>query len=122
MRYQLVDAMVGMERQAIEDILEVDPGVVAVQLGRVGEAHDDRSALAREFAAREEPCLSAHGNRQVIPPMSGEKLKSSIAGTLCTAVESDSAEYPDHPGRVLIGERSESGGIVTCATGLHLSF
>jgi hypothetical protein len=57
MRQQFVNAMVRMHGQAFEHILEVDPRIVTVQLGRVHEAHDDGSALTGEFAAGEEPRL-----------------------------------------------------------------
>lgn len=57
MRQQLVDAMVRMHRQPLEHVREVEPGTVAVLIGRVHEAHHGSRALSGEFTADEEPCL-----------------------------------------------------------------
>jgi hypothetical protein len=45
-RQQLVDPAVQLRRQSREDVLEVGPGVVSVQLGRSQQARDDGSAFA----------------------------------------------------------------------------
>ena len=83
MRQQLIDAGIRVARKPLEDVAQLCPWIEPVELGRLHQAHDDRCALAGQFAAAEEPCLPAHRDHRVILPMSGEKLKSSIAGTRC---------------------------------------
>jgi hypothetical protein len=57
---------------------------VSVQARGLHQAHDHRRTLTGQFAAREEPSFSAHRNVGVILPMSGKKLRFSIAGMRST--------------------------------------
>ena len=84
MRQQLVDATCRMRGQALENVPEVDVRIVPIDPSRVHQAHHRRGAFARPQAAGEQPVGSADGNRWVILPMSGKKLRSSTAGTRCT--------------------------------------
>src|ERR1019366_4246158 len=52
---QLLDPAVQRRRQAREDVLEVGPGFVPVELGRLQQAHDDSRPLAGQLAADEQP-------------------------------------------------------------------
>ena len=56
MRQQLFDAAVGVAGKPLEHITQVRLWIVSVELGRLHQAHDDRRALASQFAAAEEPC------------------------------------------------------------------
>jgi hypothetical protein len=58
MREQLVDFAVELSRQTREHVLEVDPRFNLVELGRLQQTHDHRSALASDLAAHEEPIFS----------------------------------------------------------------
>ena len=60
MRQQLVDPMERMRQQPLQNVLEVDPWIVSVQLGRLHQAHHDGGALTGQFAAAEEPCFAPH--------------------------------------------------------------
>lgn len=55
MRQQLVDPMERVRQQPLQNVLEVDPRIVSVQLGRLHQTHHDGGALACQFAAAEEP-------------------------------------------------------------------
>lgn len=46
-----------MAGQPLQHVTQVGPRIVAVELGRLHQAHDDRSLLASQFAAAEQPCL-----------------------------------------------------------------
>ena len=43
MREQFADPTVGLSRQARQDVLEIKEGIVAVELGRLDQAHDGGS-------------------------------------------------------------------------------
>ena len=60
MRQEFLDAAVHVGGQPRQHVLEVDPRIVPVELGRLRQAHDDGSALAGEFATGEEPCAAPH--------------------------------------------------------------
>src|SRR5664279_1152354 len=51
---QLLDPAVQLRRQAREDVLQVGPGFVPVELGRLQQAHDDSRPLAGQLAADEQ--------------------------------------------------------------------
>ena len=46
MRQQFVNAAVGLRRQSGEDVLEVSPRIVSIELCRHHEAHDDGGEAA----------------------------------------------------------------------------
>ncbi len=52
---QLLDPAVQLRRQAREDVLQVGPGFVPAELGRLLQAHDDSGPLAGQLTAYEEP-------------------------------------------------------------------
>lgn len=60
MRQQFVDAAVQLRGQAGQDVLEVGPRIMAIELGRLHQAHHDGRTLAGEFASAKEPRFSAH--------------------------------------------------------------
>ena len=51
MRQQFADSAVGLSRQAREDVLEIEEGIMAVQLGRLDQAHDGGRPFAGTQAA-----------------------------------------------------------------------
>lgn len=51
MREQLADPAVGLSRQARQDVLEIEEGIVAVQFGRLDQTHDGGGAFAGTQAA-----------------------------------------------------------------------
>ena len=55
MRQQFVDAAVQVRWQPGERVLEVSPGVMPAELGRLHQAHHHGRALAGQFAAGEQP-------------------------------------------------------------------
>ena len=55
MRQQFVDAAVQVRWQPGEHVLEVSPGVMPAELGRLHQAHHHGRALAGQFAAGEQP-------------------------------------------------------------------
>jgi hypothetical protein len=73
-RQQLVDLTVQLRRQSREDVLEVGPGVVPVQLGRLQQARDDGSAFAGQLAPHKKPVPASEAPRphlvfaEVMPP------------------------------------------------------
>jgi hypothetical protein len=67
-----------------EDVAEVALGVEVVELGGFDEGEDPGGACTTLVRAREEPVLAAEGDRAVILPMSGKKLKFVTAGTPST--------------------------------------
>ena len=52
---QLVDPAVQLRRQPRKHVLEVRPGLMSVELGRLQQTHHDRRPLTRQLAADEEP-------------------------------------------------------------------
>ena len=54
---QLLDPTVQLRRQPREDVLQVGPRLMPLELGRVRQAHHDGGTLARQLAANEEPVL-----------------------------------------------------------------
>ena len=71
-----------------------DVGQVAVrldgeQLAGFDQRGDDRPVLGAAVGAGEQGVLAVEGNRAVILPMSGKKLRSIIAGTRCMGAKSD---------------------------------
>ena len=57
---QLLDSAVHLGGQPGEHVLEVDPRVMAAELDRLQQAHHDRSALAGQLAAYEQPIFSTN--------------------------------------------------------------
>ena len=58
---QLLDPAVQLRRHAGEDVLQVGPGVVPVELGRLKQAHHDSSTLAGQLTSNEEPIFASKG-------------------------------------------------------------
>ena len=58
---QLLDAAVQLRGQSGEHVLEVGPGLVPIELGRLQQAHHDSRALAGQLAADEEPVAPTQG-------------------------------------------------------------
>ncbi len=88
MGQQLCDLAVLLCGQPHQDILEVGVRVMPVKPGALDQAHDGSGALAGAQRSGEQPVRAAHGKLRVILPMSGKKLKSSIAGIRCMDVAS----------------------------------
>ena len=86
---QLLDPAVQLRRQAREDVFQVSPGFVPVELCRLQQAHDDSGPLAGQLTADEEPVAAAKSNHRVILPMSGKRWRSSTAGMHSTVVVFD---------------------------------
>ena len=59
MGQQLLDSAVQLRRQSGEHVLEVGPGLVPVELGRLKQAHHDGSALAGQLTADEQPIAAS---------------------------------------------------------------
>ena len=57
-RQQFLDPAVQLSGQPGKNVLQVVEGVVPVEFGRLHQARDDRSTLARQFAAYEQPVRS----------------------------------------------------------------
>jgi DNA helicase-2/ATP-dependent DNA helicase PcrA len=57
---QFPDATVHMRWQSCQHVPQIGPRVMAMQPCGLQQAHHDGRSLTRQFAAREEPCLSAH--------------------------------------------------------------
>jgi len=57
-RQQLLDPAVQLRGQPREHVLQVSPGLVPIELGRLQQAHHHRSALAGQLAADEQPVAS----------------------------------------------------------------
>ncbi len=55
MRQQLLDLAVQLRRQSREHVLQISPWLVAVELGRLQQAHHHRGPLAGQLAADEQP-------------------------------------------------------------------
>jgi hypothetical protein len=55
---QLINPAVRMREEPLQNVFEIDPRIVSVQLGRLHQTHHDGSALPRQFAAAEEPCFA----------------------------------------------------------------
>ena len=77
---QLLNSTVQLRRQPGEHVLEVGPGLVPVELGRLQQTHHDSSPFARQLTSDEEPITAAESNHRVILPMSGRRWRSSTAG------------------------------------------
>ena len=73
MGQQLLDPTVQLRRQSGEHVLEVGPGLVPVELGRLQQTHHDSSPFARQLTSDEEPITAAESNLGVILPMSGRR-------------------------------------------------
>lgn len=73
--------MGGVIGDAGEDIGEPSLGIDVIHLGGDDETIDERGALATAIGAGEQPCPAPEGNRAVILPMSGRKLKFVTGGT-----------------------------------------
>jgi len=58
MRQQLFDPAVQLRRQPRQHVLQVSPGIVPIELGRLQQAHHHRSAFAGQLAADEQPVFS----------------------------------------------------------------
>src|SRR5580693_4606134 len=54
-RQQLVDPAVQLRRKSRKDVLEVGPGVMPIQLGRLQQARDHGSAFAGQLASHKKP-------------------------------------------------------------------
>lgn len=55
---QVLDAAAGARRQLVHHVFEVGVRVVPVELGRLDQAHDGGSALARAQRAGKQPVLA----------------------------------------------------------------
>lgn len=51
MREQLADPAVGLSRQARQDVLQIQEGIMAVELGGMDQTHDGGSPFAGAQAA-----------------------------------------------------------------------
>lgn len=51
MRQQLADPTVLLSRQAGQDVLQIEEGVVAIEFGRLNQTHDDGRPFAGAQAA-----------------------------------------------------------------------
>lgn len=51
MRQQFSDPTVGLSRQARQDVLEIEEGIVTVEFGRLDQTHDGGSPFAGTKAA-----------------------------------------------------------------------
>ena len=51
MRQQFADPAVGLSRQASQDVLQIEEGIVAVEFGRLDQAHDGGRPFAGAQAA-----------------------------------------------------------------------
>src|SRR5438105_1981933 len=60
---QLLDPAVQLRGQPREHVLEVDPRLVAIELGRLQQAHHDSSALAGQLASNEQPVAPTESPR-----------------------------------------------------------
>ena len=76
-----------VRRQALEDVGEIAVRVVPVQLRRLDQAHDDRCSLAGTQRAGEQPVRPTERHHAAILPISGRKLKFTIAGIRSTTDE-----------------------------------
>jgi hypothetical protein len=83
MRQQFGDLAGTLRRQSREHVSGIGVGVVAIHACRLDQAHHRSGTLASPERAGKQPVVSANGNHRVILPMSGKKLKSSIAGIRC---------------------------------------
>ena len=63
MGQQFADSTIGLSRQARQDVLEIKERIVAVEFGRLDQAHDGGRALAGPQAPGKEPVLPPGGNR-----------------------------------------------------------
>ena len=62
-RQQFANQAVWMREQSLQHVLEVDPRIVPTQLSGLHQTHHHSGALAGQFAAAEEPRISAHRPR-----------------------------------------------------------
>ena len=54
-RQQLLDSAVQLRGQSREHVLQVGPGIVPIEFGRLQQAHHHRRSLACQLAADEQP-------------------------------------------------------------------
>ena len=60
-RQQIFDPAIQLRGQAREHVLEVGPGVVSIELGRLQQAHHHGGPLAGQLAADEQPIAPSQG-------------------------------------------------------------
>ena len=60
---QFLDSAVQLRGQPCEHVLEVSPGLVPFELGRLQQAHHDSSSLAGQLTSNEEPISATEGPR-----------------------------------------------------------
>ena len=77
-----------MVGDALEHVAQVSLRIEADELGRADQGVNQRRAVPAVVGAKMQVIFSADRNRRVILPMSGKKLKSSIAGIPSTGVAS----------------------------------
>ena len=63
MREQFANTAGGLRWQPFQNVFQIGADVMAVEPGRVDQAHDGRSPLASAQAAGEQPVVAADGNR-----------------------------------------------------------
>lgn len=51
MGQQFADSTIGLSRQARQDVLQIEEGIVAIEFGRLDQAHDGGSSFASAQAA-----------------------------------------------------------------------
>lgn len=59
---QFLDARVGPGWQLCQNILEVGPHIMAIELGRLDQTHQHRSTCASQLGAHEQPILANKSN------------------------------------------------------------
>jgi hypothetical protein len=63
MREQFANTTGGLQWQPFQDVFQIGVGIMAVEPGRVNQAHDGRGPLAGAQAAGKQPVVAADGNR-----------------------------------------------------------
>jgi hypothetical protein len=77
---QFIDAAVQMRGQSGQHVVKVRVRVVAIDLCRLHEAHDDGSALAGKLTAREQPCFSSERNHSAASTLRGDAGRAPLCG------------------------------------------
>lgn len=83
-RQEFADLVDGMIGDAFEDVAKVSFRIELIELCGAEQAVDIGGAFAAIVGAGEQPVLPSKGHRRFILPMSGRKLKFTIAGTRST--------------------------------------
>jgi hypothetical protein len=80
MRQEIVNATCRVSWQAFKHVRQVAIRIVAVEFGGLDQAHDYGCTAPRTQRAGEQPVGSTQRHHAVILPISGVKLKFTIAG------------------------------------------